>query len=215
MYALPPLCFVFREFELSADSTEASYYPRFRIHTIQPKQGERQPNSGQKCSTEHLPAVCGCGYPDLSAVYGATDENLLQRRSLPTVYTMDVLFQLDQLARAVQHMREIQVKNLCLPQRLNDVRVFAAERRVDELVSRVVGGSCAPIPPHLAKQLFTVPIDEELPLLLLPSAYAVNFPPSADDLPDLPPSPPPPLPFMSTDLDPKQNVQWKPSEDLL
>jgi len=215
MYALPPLCFVFREFELLASSTEASYYPRFRNVTIQLGQGERQPNSGQKCSTEHLPSVRGFGYPVIGAVPGATALLYYSTESLPTVYTMDALCQLDQLARAVQHMRDIQVKNLCLPHRLADVRVFAAERRVDELVARVVGGSCAPLPAHLAAQLFAVPFSEELPPLLLPSAYALNFPPSAEDLPDLPTPPPPPLPFMSRDLDTKQNQQWKPSEDLL
>jgi hypothetical protein len=41
MYSLSPLCFVFREFELLDNSTEASYYPRFRTVTIQPGQGER------------------------------------------------------------------------------------------------------------------------------------------------------------------------------
>lgn len=195
MYALPPLCFVFRENELSADSAEASYYPRFRTVTIQPKLGKRQPNSGQKCSTEHLPSVRGFGYPDISAVLGATAENLLLHRSLPRVYTMDALCQLDQLARAVLHMRDLQFKNLHLPPQLKDSEVYDAQRRVDALVGRVVGGSCAPIPSHLAAQLFTVPIDEEPPPLLLPSAYAVNFPPSAEDIPELPPPPPPPPPF--------------------
>jgi hypothetical protein len=128
---------------------------------------------------------------------------------------MDAVFQLDQLARAVSQMRDLQFKNLRLPFWAEDPEMYDAQRRVDALVARVIGGSCAPLPTHFAAQLFAVPIEEEPPPLLLPSAYAVNFPPSAEDIPELPPPPPPPLRFMSLDVNTKQHQQWKPSEDVL
>jgi hypothetical protein len=71
---------------------------------------------------------------------------------------MDAICQLDQLARAVSHMRDLQFKNLRLPFWAEDPEMYDAQRRVDALVGRVIEGSCAPIPSHLAARLFTVPV---------------------------------------------------------
>lgn len=107
-----------------------------------------------------------------------------------TVYTMDALCQLDQLARAVQFMRDLQAPLPAGENSLTDIAVFAAQRRVDVLVARVLNGSCAPIPPHMVAALLAAPKTEEPPPLLLPSAYDVHFLAVAPTLPDLPPPPP-------------------------
>lgn len=125
---------------------------------------------------------------------GATAQPYYSTDTGHTVYQMDALCQLDQLARAVQFMRDLQAPLPAGENSLTDIAVFAAQRRVDVLVARVLGGSCASIPPHLAAQLLAAPVAEEPPPLLLPSAYAVHYANLTSALPDLPPPPPPPPP---------------------
>lgn len=101
---------------------------------------------------------------------------------------MDALCQLDQLARAVKNMRDLQTKNVISPHWVTHVAVSAAERRVDELVSRVLGGVCAPIPEHLVAQLLDGMILEELlPQLPLPDTKPEIELPPLPDLGDLTP----------------------------
>ena len=202
MYAPPPVCFVFVEFKLPFGSAEASYYPRFRTLTIQTAAHRRQPNFGQTYPHEHLPNLPACGYPVIGAVPGASAQPYYSTDTRHTVYTMDALYQLDQLARAVQHMRDLQAPiSLRYFQRI-DQSVFAAQDRVDTLVARVLGDVCAPIPPHVVAQLVAGSFTAECPPLLLPSAYAVHFPPFTDEVPDLPPPAPPTPPVpQQRDLD--------------